>query len=249
MQAKPFIFRFRFVLFLLIYTLGFIAPWNLLHRIDNKRDTWSWLMILTSTHTRISFQYSAVLFIGFGIAGALAAALLRTWASAYMGSAVVHDNSLHGAKVVAAGPYRFVRNPLYLATFLHTLALALLMPPSGALFAILAVAILELILISSEELYLTVQLGQPYLDYKSRVPRIFPAFSPQVTSNSTTPNWPAAMLGEIYYWGVFVTFAVFGWQYNAMPLLRGVLISLGLSLVVRAALPRPQQQIPASTQS
>lgn len=250
MQAKPFLFlfRFRFVFFLLIYVLGFLAPWNLLHHVDSKRDTWSWLMVQTSTHTSINFQNSAILFLALGTVLALAAALLRTWASAYMRPEVVHDHTLHGARVVAAGPYRFVRNPLYLATFLHTLVLALLMPPTGALFAIIAVALLELVLISRKELFLSAQLGQPYLDYKSQVPSIFPSVSPRAASDSTTPNWPAAMVGEIYYWGVFVTFAFFGRQYNAMPLLRGVLISLGLSLIVRAILPRPQQQTPAPDQ-
>ena len=249
MQAKPFLFRFRFVFFLLIYVLGFLAPWNLLHHVDSKRDTWSWLMVLTSTHTSINFQNSAILFLALGTALALIAALLRTWAAAYMSPEIVHDQALHGAQVVAAGPYRRTRNPLYLATFIHTLALALLMPPTGALFAILAVALLELVLISREELFLTAQLGQPYLDYKSQVPSIFPAISPRVASSFTSASWPNAMLGEIYYWGVFVTFAFFGRQYNAMPLLRGVLISLGLSLIVRAILPRPQQQIPAPPQA
>jgi hypothetical protein len=47
-----------------------------------------------------------------------------------------------------------------------------------------------------------------------------------------------AFLGEIYMWGVVVTFAVLGWRYNSILLIKGVLISLGLSLIIRAFLPK-----------
>jgi hypothetical protein len=39
-------------------------------------------------------------------------------------------------------------------------------------------------------------------------------------------------------WGVVVTFAALGWRYNSILLIKGVLISLGLSLIVRAFLPK-----------
>jgi branched-subunit amino acid ABC-type transport system permease component len=51
------------------------------------------------------------------------------------------------------------------------------------------------------------------------------------------------MLGEIYMLGAFLTFAVFGWGFNAVTLTRGILISLGVSIVVRALLPRPQPAV------
>ena len=44
--------------------------------------------------------------------------------------------ALGGEGVVADGPYRHMRNPLYLGAWVHTLALALLMPASGALFTV-----------------------------------------------------------------------------------------------------------------
>jgi hypothetical protein len=39
-------------------------------------------------------------------------------------------------------------------------------------------------------------------------------------------------------WGVVVTFAIFGWRYNSILLIKGILVSLGLSLIVRAFLPK-----------
>jgi hypothetical protein len=169
---------------------------------------------------------------------ALAAAILRTWASAYLGAATVQSFSMHGDSVIAAGPYRYLRNPLYLGIFIHAFALALLMPPSGAVFCIVAICFFELRLILGEEAFLTAKLGEPYLAYCARVPRLFPAFTPQVAASPTQPAWPLAFLTEIYMWGVVGVFALFGYRYNAFILIRGVIIVLGGSLVVRAFTPR-----------
>jgi hypothetical protein len=39
-------------------------------------------------------------------------------------------------------------------------------------------------------------------------------------------------------WGVVVVFAVEGYRYNAQPIMQGIVISLGVSIVVRALLPK-----------
>jgi hypothetical protein len=39
-------------------------------------------------------------------------------------------------------------------------------------------------------------------------------------------------------WGVVATFVILGWRYNSILLIKGVLISLGISLIVRAFIPR-----------
>jgi hypothetical protein len=145
---------------------------------------------------------------------------------------------MHSEGVVAAGPYRYLRNPLYLGIFLHTFALALLMPPSGAIFCIGAIGLFQLRLIAGEESFLTAKLGEPYLAYCTKVPRLIPAITPRIPSSATRPTWPTAFLGETYMWGVVVSIAVFGWRYNATLLTKGVLISLGLSLIVRAFIPK-----------
>jgi hypothetical protein len=145
---------------------------------------------------------------------------------------------MHGEGVVAAGPYRYVRNPLYLGTFAHTFALALLMPPSGAIFCIVAIGLMQLRLILAEEPFLTTKLGEPYLAYCAKVPRLIPALTPRVPASTIQPAWPTAFLGEIYMWGVVISFAVLGWRYNSILLTKAVLISLGISLIARAFLPK-----------
>ncbi len=145
---------------------------------------------------------------------------------------------MHGDSVVAAGPYRRVRNPLYLGTFIHALPLALLMLPSGALFTVVLIGLLQLRLIFAEESFLSAKLGEPYREYCALVPRLVPSLTPRVPASPARPRWGMAFLGEIYMWGVFISFAALGWRYNSMLIIQGVLISLGVSLVARAFVPK-----------
>jgi protein-S-isoprenylcysteine O-methyltransferase Ste14 len=43
-------------------------------------------------------------------------AALRTWGAAYLRTAIVHDSAQHSDALVADGPFRYTRNPLYLAS-------------------------------------------------------------------------------------------------------------------------------------
>lgn len=237
MKATPLEFRFRFLILAVIYLLGFVAPWDQWLHLDSIR-TWQ---LIASWPTRagwLSFNTATIVVLLIGILCALTGAILRTWATAYLSPSIVQDKAMHGEGVVAAGPYRHLRNPLYLGTFIHTFALALLMPPSGAIFCIVAVFLFQLRLIAGEESFLTAKLGEPYLSYRGKVPSLFPAITPRVPVSTLKANWSTAFLGEIYMWGVVITFAFFGWRYNSMLLIKGVLISLGVSLIVRAFLPK-----------
>ena len=40
--------------------------------------------------------------------------------------------------------------------------------------------------------------------------------------------------------GVVVTFATLGWGFNSLMLIKGIVVSLGLSLIVRAFIPKPK---------
>lgn len=237
MKATPIEFRLRFVIICVIFALGFWAPWDLKLHLDSVR-TWQAIAAWVYRRGWLSFIMAtdAVLYLGLGLA--IFSAWLRTWGSAYLGPSVVQDGAMHGDRIVAAGPYVYLRNPLYLGLLLHSMALALLMPPSGAVFTVVLIALFQLRLIGAEEAFLTVQLGAPYLAYKAAVPSLIPAVSPRVPASAIKPVWPMAFFSEIYMWGVAVSFAVLGMRYNAMLILQGVLVSLGLSIVVRGLLPK-----------
>jgi hypothetical protein len=157
----------------------------------------------------------------------------RTWASAYLEPSIVYSASMHGNRMVTDGPYRRTRNPLYLGLILHTVALGLLMPPSGALVSLILIVLFDLRLAIGEEPFLSEKLGEPYREYARQVPRLLPALRARIPATGTKPAWGRAFLSEIYMWGAFVSFVALGWRYNSLLIMQGVLVSLGLSLVVR----------------
>jgi protein-S-isoprenylcysteine O-methyltransferase Ste14 len=241
MKATPFEYRFRFWIHLVLFVLAFWAPWDLALRVDPtgpNAHVWGVLASALSGTGSLSIVAAFNALLLLAIFFAALGAWLRTWGAAYLGYTTVQAGGMHGNAVVADGPYRYLRNPLYLGTWLHTLALALLMPPSGAVFAVLTIGVFQLRLILAEEPFLAAKLGQTYLDYCAHVPRILPWLRPRVPSAGAQPHWLQAVLGEIYMLCAAASFAIFGWRYNELLLVRCILISLGISLVVRAVLPR-----------
>ena len=240
-------YRFRFLLHALIYTLGFAAPWNYAFHLDPtgpNAHLWGTLAVQLSRLGAgdIATAFHALLVIG--IAVAIAGAWLRTWGSSYLGANIVQSGAMHTAEAAPAtgllqdGPFRHMRNPLYLGTFLHTLALALLMPVSGAVFAIVLIGVLQVRLILAEEAYLGAQLAAPYAAYCALVPRVLPSLRPRIAGTGLRPSWGQAVLGEIYMWGVAGSFAIAGWRYDASLLVKCVIVSLGVSLVTQAFAPQ-----------
>ncbi|HUD23779.1 MAG TPA: isoprenylcysteine carboxylmethyltransferase family protein [Acidobacteriaceae bacterium] len=237
MKATAFEFRHRFWISMAIYALGFTAPWDAALPVNGagaNAHLWGVLAVLLSKTGMMSIGCAFNVVLGVGIVCAGAGAWLRTWGSAYLGTDVMRDSTMRGEGVVADGPYRHVRNPLYLGSWIHSLALALLMPVSGAIFALVLLALFQMRLILGEESFLSGKRGESYAAYCARVPRLLPALRPQIAASGARARWARAALAEIFMWGMTASFAVLGWQYNAFLLMKCVLVWLGLSMVVRA---------------
>ncbi len=74
--------------------------------------------------------------------------------------------------IAHSGPYRFSRNPIYLAFSLLTLGIACLLNSAWLLGTLLiAVGVMGFVVIPREERYLTRRFGPEYLDYKAKVRR------------------------------------------------------------------------------
>jgi protein-S-isoprenylcysteine O-methyltransferase Ste14 len=74
--------------------------------------------------------------------------------------------------IVRTGPYRFTRNPIYLAFSLFQLGLSLWVNSLGLLLTLIpAVALMALVVIPREEAYLEARFPSDYLPYKSSVRR------------------------------------------------------------------------------
>jgi protein-S-isoprenylcysteine O-methyltransferase Ste14 len=250
MQATRFEYHFRFVIHTLIYILGFTAPWLFLPSLTGVpgfTTSSTWLVISTELTKQgwLAFDAATIALLILALLLTGLGAWLRIWGAAYVGSSIVKSPTMHGDTMLADGPYRRTRNPLYLGTLLHTLGVTILMPPSGAIFAVVLLWIFQFRLALAEEPFLTARFGQAYLDYKKTVSRFLPSPKSQVASAGLQPRWLQAMLGEIYFIAVVLVLAGFGWSFNAQPLRQGLIISAGLALVARAFFPRSGQDAPA----
>jgi protein-S-isoprenylcysteine O-methyltransferase Ste14 len=78
-------------------------------------------------------------------------------------------------RVVATGPYRWVRNPIYLAALLVVLGEAwLFMSPPLLVYAAAMAVFCHLFVTGYEERKLSRQFGDSYLEYRRTVPRWIP---------------------------------------------------------------------------
>jgi protein-S-isoprenylcysteine O-methyltransferase Ste14 len=230
MRATAFEFRYRFFFVFAIVLLGFWSP--------GLQTSSVWMLLagwLAHRHW-LSIQVASIAVDAIAFVCAVAAALLRTSASAWLGPDIVLSQQMHSDAVVANGPFRFVRNPLYLGLTLNIIALSILMPLPGAIFAVFAIVILLLRLIGAEEAKLADTPG--YRAYAALVPRLLPSLTPRVPSTPAHANWMRGILGELYFWGAAISFAVLLPQYSALAISRGVLLSFGIGLVARGLLLR-----------
>jgi protein-S-isoprenylcysteine O-methyltransferase Ste14 len=77
-----------------------------------------------------------------------------------------------GTTIVRTGPYRFSRNPIYLAFFALHFGLAIWINSLWLVATLVAtVAIIALVVVPREERYLTGRFGSEYLEYKASVRR------------------------------------------------------------------------------
>ncbi|MGH9733646.1 MAG: methyltransferase family protein [Candidatus Acidiferrales bacterium] len=199
MVATEFEFHRRSLLNLLHFWIAFQ-----LYSFDHVNVVWAftrWDNHSGGTVARVVFGVGALLL-------AIAAAI-RTWAAAYLQSEVVHDTALHTERIVADGPYRHVRNPLYIGTFLLTVGLGLLASRSGFVVLVIGGAIRIRRLIGREEMQLEKEQGGRYREFCRLVPRLFPSLGARIPAAGMVPRWRQAFWGEAFMWGFFVTMVAF----------------------------------------
>lgn len=208
MRATDFEFRQRFWVISLFYCAGFG-----LYRLDHVNVVqWVANVAVPGNDAKQMLLIRGLFFAGGLLA--LLAASLRTWAAAYLRSDVVQDPSLHADKIVADGPHRHVRNPLYLGGILLALGMGLLASCTGFLVIVAGLTIIFLRLMGLEESSLERERGESYREFCRKVPRLWPSLMPQVPRGNLEPRWTQAFLGEIFMWGFFLAMAVFAVTLN-----------------------------------
>ena len=237
MKATRFEFRFRVAIITALYFLGFWAPWERFGPASNSLRLWSWLAIQAARTNLVTTNASYIAITVAAVAMALLGAWLRVWGTAYLGNFVMRNRALLAGQVMASGPYRHLRNPLYLGLLLSSAAVSILMPVTGAAVFLVGLTLLTLRLIGAEESFLGGRLGEDYAHYRKAVPSIIPAVRSRLGASTAKPRWAQSLLAEVYPVGIALCFTVLAWNYNADLLTRCVLVCFGASLVVRALTP------------
>ena len=193
MRATRFEFEKRFWIICAIYFAGFFL---------SVFDHTAFIVALQHLIAPDSVQAATFARIAIGI-GALLVFLstaLRTWGAAYLSTAVVHDTAQHSETLVADGPFRYTRNPLYLGTLPMAAGIGVLASVSGFIFLLLANWIFVYRLIFREEESLLRNQGASYRAYCEAVPRFWPSLRPRVAAGNHRPQWAQAFAGESFVW-------------------------------------------------
>jgi protein-S-isoprenylcysteine O-methyltransferase Ste14 len=237
MGATALEFRLRMVINTAIIVLGVWAPWV---PQAERLNVLEWLPREVARLGLMPFSsaVTALLIVSAGLAAL--GAILRVWGSAWLGPATVTHLDMKAGSVTACGPYRYLRNPLYVGLWCTASTVALLMPWSGALVAMTLFTLFLLRLTLGEEAFLSARLGDPYRAYLQAVPRFLPRLGNKLQPGKANPQWVQAFLSELTPIGVFVAVVVFAYNYDARLMARIMLIGLGSSLIIRAFLPRTE---------
>ena len=125
MRAGAIEFRLRMVIVAVIVALGWWAPWIEESDLGRRISLLEWLALETSRAGLLRFTYATPAVIVLGALLAALGAWLRVWGAAYLGFSIVQHGRMQAGAVMADGPYRYVRNPLYIGTWCMLAAMAL----------------------------------------------------------------------------------------------------------------------------
>ncbi len=195
MGASDFEFKYRFWIFGAIFFLAF-GSYNLDH-LNVSQALLEWIVRLRGTPAA-DWQYHLI----FAIAAlfCIGNAAVRTWGTAYLNPEVMVDMRLHTSRLVADGPYRYVRNPLYFGNVLLAIGFGMMASRIGFVILVVGMIVFNYRLILREEAGIRASQGESYRAYCDAVPRLLPALRPKLPSAGAKPNWGDGFLGEAFMW-------------------------------------------------
>ena len=168
MKIRKFEFEFRifisFGLVILISALSF----SVFAGFPDDSVALGGLLGIPASRSRALGFLAAALF-------AAAASFLRIWSGSVLTSRRMMSFEVKTDALLSSGPYRLVRNPIYLADLVAFTGFALCLPPIGLLLPVL-LFLHYTQLIGYEEISLRREFGGDYAIYQSRVPRLLPDF-------------------------------------------------------------------------
>ncbi|MFZ1976962.1 MAG: isoprenylcysteine carboxylmethyltransferase family protein [Bacteroidota bacterium] len=137
----------------------------------------------------------------FGIIVAALGEFMRFWGVAYAGSLTRVTGSVGAPEVIVAGPFAYVRNPLYVGNLLTYMGIGIM---ANATFPWLLCAAFAWFtfqysqIVDLEEEFLAAAFGASYSEYVKNVPRFIPRIEPykNAVQEHQKPNWSEAAKSE-----------------------------------------------------
>ncbi|MGD0131428.1 MAG: isoprenylcysteine carboxylmethyltransferase family protein [Bryobacteraceae bacterium] len=223
MRATNWEFTNRALVFGLIFGFAFSV-----YGIDPQNSTAALANWLGARLHFIDADLAARLLFVLATGLLIVAALTRTWASSYLNATVVYAAEVKTATLVADGPYRRVRNPLYFANVLLALGLGAMMSRTGFLVAIILMLVFCYRLIFREESELQAGQGEQYDRYRDAVPRLWPALGPRIASAGREGRWKDGFKAEFWCWGCALAVAAFAITLNLIAFFAILAASIAL---------------------
>ncbi|MBV8154126.1 MAG: isoprenylcysteine carboxylmethyltransferase family protein [Candidatus Eremiobacteraeota bacterium] len=152
----------------------------------------------------------SALSVTLGLPLAIAGELIRCWAVGFSG-VTTRGDVVEAPKLVTAGPYAYVRNPLYLGNFVTAAGFAIAFTGKNSRLERLALTVAALgtmigvysIIVPHEEKFLQSQFGEEFERYCERVPPVIPQAEPMPDGEG---EWRPEVIAE----AESKTFATFG---------------------------------------
>ncbi len=149
--------------------------------------------------------------IAVGLPIAFAGELVRCWAVGFSG-VTTRGDAVTAPRLVTAGPYAYVRNPLYVGNFITALGFALAFTGDNGSAAKLALIIGSLavmvavyaMIVPHEEAYLRSQFGHEFDHYRASVPPYLPQMQPMTGAQG---EWNPSVIRDAET-RTFITFGV-----------------------------------------
>ena len=211
MSASDFEFKFRFWFFGFIFWISF-ASYSVDH-VNVVQAVVEW-----AVHARGATSQDWQYHLAFAVASlfCIAAAAIRTWGTAYLNASVMTDMRLHTNRLVADGPYRHVRNPLYFGNILLAIGFGMMASRLGFALMVLGMIVFDYRLILREEAGILASQGESYRAYCAAVPRLLPALRPKLPAAGAAPKWSDGFLGEAFMWALAASIVAFAITLNRM---------------------------------
>jgi len=242
LRATEFEFRYRFFIIAAIFTAGFWC--YALDPVSVAVMAAGWLRGHSIHFAVLGDRHAVQLILALGAALAVLAALIRSWGAAYLQSEVVHDWKLHGEELVADGPYRYVRNPLYLGGVMLAFGFAMAASRLGFVVMVGGLTLFYYRLIAREESLLSETQGESYRQFLKSVPRLVPSLRPRVAAGGLVPRWGQAVVGETFMWFFAVAAVCFAATLNERLFLAMIGAGIAASIIAKAVLGRRSGRVP-----